>query len=442
MRPGGREGPARRPRRGREWQLPALILVAYAAARLAGGRLPYFVLYLSLLLWAGSWAYTRYVARRITGLVSVDRRRIEVGESIRVKLRLENESFLPIPWAEVEDCTPAHLLASDQPRLATALPLVGSCIVHLTLTARRRGKCPVGPYRVRTGDWLGLFVREVMVESHAQVTIYPRVHPIDDLPVPLAQPFGPVRTQERAFEDPSNPGEIRRYVPGDNPRHIHWRTSARVGTLMIRQYELSATTQLILFPDFGREVHVDGSAAGGGSTADVTAEIAASLASLGVRRRMETGLFCVGQTRFAVGPGKGERVFQEIMEALAQVEPAGDLLLEQVLAAEAGHLGERASLVAITPRLTAHLSDRLLALRARHRVTLILLDAPTFAPEGPQRQQIRAADPALVDLLVRRGVWVYRIPAGADLRRLSAWRVEVGEEVRPWRPLARPPVTS
>lgn len=442
MQPGGHEGGARPLRRAREWRLPAMVLVAFIVARLGGGRLPYFVFYLSLLLWAGAWLYVRHVAGRVTGSVTVDRRSLEVGDEIPVKLRLENESLLPVSWVEVEDDTPAHLLASDRPRLGTTLPWVGTCIVHLTLTARRRGKCRVGPFRVRIRDWLGLFVREVVVASKAPVTIYPRVHPIDELPVPLAQPFGPVRTQERAFEDPSNPADIRRYVPGDNPRHIHWRTSARMGTLMVRQHELNATTQLILFPDFNREANVDACEAGGGSTADTAAEIAASLAALGVRRRMETGLFCVGQTRFAVSPGKGERVFLEIMEALAQVDAAGDVLLEQVLQAEAGHLGERATLVAITPRLTPGLADRLVALRARHRVTLILLDATTFAPPGLARRQIRRSDPALVDLLARRGVWVYVVPAGADLRRLDALRVRVGEGVGPWQPLARPQATS
>lgn len=429
-------------RGGREWRLPALIAVAYLVARLSGGSLPYFVLYLLLLLWAGAWAYTQYASRRIAGSVAVDRRRIEVGEAIQVKLRLENEGWVPVPWVEVEDGTPPHLLAGDRPRLATSLPLVGSHVVQLTLTARRRGQCLVGPYRIRTGDALGLFTRETVLRPDAQITIYPRVHPIEDLPVPLAQPFGPVRTQERAFEDPSNHAEIRRYVPGDNPRHIHWRTSARMGTLMTRQHELNATTQLILLADFHREVHVDGTAAGGHSTAEMAAEIAASLAALGIRCKMETGLLCTGQARFAVGPGRGERAFREIMEALAQVEPAGDVMLEQLLETETGHLAHRATLVIITPRLTPRLCDRLAALRARHRVALILLDAATFAPPGLARRQIGAADPRLIDLLARRGLWVYVVPAGADLRRLADLRVHVGEGVRTWRPRAHPSATS
>src|SRR5690606_39754306 len=60
-----------------------------------------FAFYLLLLLWAGAWLYTQYASRRITGHVAVDRRQVEVGEAIQVKLRLENEGWAPLPWVEI-----------------------------------------------------------------------------------------------------------------------------------------------------------------------------------------------------------------------------------------------------------------------------------------------------------------------------------------------------
>ncbi|MBP2018654.1 uncharacterized protein (DUF58 family) [Symbiobacterium terraclitae] len=432
-------------RRGRhDWRLPLLILVAYVSARVNGGSHNYFLLYATALLWAGSWLMTRYAASQVTCTLAVDRDRIEVGETITAKLRLENEGWVPILWLEVDDDTPPRLLESDRPRLGTTLPLAGCRLVHVNLTARRRGRCHVGPIRIRTGDGLGLFAREIMLRSRQQITIYPRVHPIDDLRIPLAQPFGHVRTPERAFEDPSNHAEIRHYVPGDNPRHIHWRTTARMGTLMTRQYELSATTQLILFLDLNRDVHVDGSASGGGSSAETAVEIAASLAALALRSKMEAGLVCMGQERFAVSPGRGDRTFQEIMEVLAQVEAEGDMLMEQLLEAETAHLGHRATLVVITPRLTQLLADRLLRLRVSHRVMLILLDADTFAggQGAPQQAAPAAAQAHLAELLALRRVTVYRVPCGADLRQLASMRLQVGEGVGAWSPRARPQAIS
>lgn len=430
-------------RRGRhDWRLPLLIAIAYAAARVNGGSLPYFLFYATALLWAGSWVTTRYAASQVTCRLTVDRDRIEVGETITAKLRLENEGWLPILWVEIDDETPPHLLANDQPRLGTTLPLTSGRLVQMKLTALRRGSCHVGPIRVRTGDGLGLFSREITVHSRQQITIYPRVHTIDHLQIPLAQPFGHVRTQERAFEDPSNHAEIRHYVPGDNPRHIHWRTTARMGTLMTRQYELSATTQLILFLDMNHEAHVDGTAAGGGASAETAVEIAASLAAFALRRKMEAGLICMGQERFAVSPSRGERNFREIMEVLAQAEAQGDMLMEQLLEAETAHLGHHATLVVITPRLNQRLADRLLRLCVGHRVMLILLDADTFAGQADAPRASGATQAQLAELLALRRVTVYRVPCGADLRHLDAMRLQVGEGVAGWSPRAHPQAIS
>ena len=49
------------------------------------------------------------------------------------------------------------------------------------------------------GDGFGFFEGEARFESPVALTVYPRIHPIDGLPVPLSQAFGPVRTRVRAL---------------------------------------------------------------------------------------------------------------------------------------------------------------------------------------------------------------------------------------------------
>lgn len=418
----------------RDWRLPVLTIVAYVVARLSGGSLPFFLLYVTALLWAGGWLWLLYASRRIDCIIQVERDRVEVGESLKVRIRLENDGLVPLPWVEVDDETPSHLVASDRPTQATSLTPFGTRVLALTLTARRRGHYHVGPVRVRWGDPLGLFQRERTFHSRSVITIFPRVYAIESLPIPLSQPFGPVRTQEKAFEDPSNHAEIRPYVQGDNPRHIHWKTSARMGTLMTRQYELSATTQLMLFLDLHEAVQVDRTGEGGHSTEETAVELAASLAALGLRRKVETGLVCQGQERFAVGPGRGQRTFTEILEVLARAQANGSMPIAQVLEVETEHLANRSTLVVITPDLNTRLAEQLLRLRKNHRVLLMLLNASSFAAAG--RDQAPAGpDPqtdSLVGLLTLRHIPVYSVPAGADLRLLAEMRYGTGEGVQRW----------
>lgn len=418
----------------RDWRLPALMIAGLVFARMSGGRLPYYLFYVSALLWVSAWFWTRHALRRTDCLIQVEKDRTEVGESVGVRVRLDNDTLLPMPWVEVDEKTPQHLVTTDMPRQATSVPLLGSRVINFKLTARRRGHYQVGPIRVRLGDAMGFFQGEREFKSKISVTVFPRVHPIESLSIPLSQPFGPVRTQERAFEDPSNHAEIRAYVPGDNPRHIHWKTSARLGELMIRQYELNATTQMTIFLDLNQAVQVGRSELDEPSTEEKAVEIAASLASLGLRRKIDTGLVCHGQERFAVSAGRGQRTFNETLEVLARAQATGRVPIEQVLEMETGHLSGRSTLVVITPSLTARLAELLLKLRINHQVMLVLLKAETYGPRlAQQGPAVDDSVQALAGLLTLRKVPIYTVAADADLRLLGEMRITAtGEGVRTW----------
>jgi uncharacterized protein (DUF58 family) len=425
----------------RDWRLPVLVGVALVFARFAGGRLPYFIFYLSAGSLLVAWLWTRHAARRTDCLIEVERDRVEVGQSLRVKVRLDNDTFLPLPWVEVDDETPKHLVQTDMPRQATSVSLWGSRVINFRLTARRRGFYPVGPISITLGDAFGLFEGHRHFHSRATVTVYPRVHHIEALSIPLSQPFGPVRTRERAFEDPSNQAEIRKYRPGDNPSHIHWKTTARMNEFMLREYELNATTQMLLFPDLCEASQVSAREPDGPATEETTVEVAASLAGLALRRKIDVGLVTQAQDRFAVSAGRGQRTFAQILEVLARVEAKGGLFIEQVLERETAYLSGKATLVVITPRLTARLADVLVRLRSNHQVMLVLLQQESFlkAPAEPQAEVAAAADlplgapDSLTALLLLKRVAVYRLAATDDIRRLAELRLKTGSEgVKDW----------
>jgi uncharacterized protein (DUF58 family) len=422
----------------RDWRLAALVGAALVFALLTGGNLPFALFYLLAGILVGGYAWTRFALQRIDSLIQVESTHIEVGGGLLVKVRIDNNTFLPLPWMEIDDGTPQHLVTTDLPRQATAVPLLGSRVVNFRLTARRRGHYAVGPIQVTLGDPFGLFQGIRSFESRGLITVFPRVHRIEGVPVPLSQPFGPVRTRERAFEDPSNQSEIRDYRTGDNPRHIHWKTSARLGELMVRQYELNATTTMVIFPDLCAASSV-------GESAETVIELAASITALGIQRKIDVGLVTYAQERFGVTAVRGQRGFQEILEVLARVEATGIIPIDQVLEREAAHLSGKATLVVITACLTPRLADMLIRLRANHQIMLILLDAESYAPHVVLDPEAAAASEwnplsatTLIGLLLLKRVAVYIVAASDDLRRLADFRLTAGSEgVRAWSQGAR-----
>jgi uncharacterized protein (DUF58 family) len=99
----------------------------------------------------------------------------------------------------------------------------------------RRAVVPVGPALTVRGDPLGLMRREVAWTGVTELFVHPRIVGLDPLSSGLlrdleGQTSNAVSMSDLAFH------ALRDYASGDDRRYIHWRTSARTGQLMVRQF--------------------------------------------------------------------------------------------------------------------------------------------------------------------------------------------------------------
>jgi uncharacterized protein (DUF58 family) len=109
----------------------------------------------------------------------------------------------------------------------------------------RRAVILAGPAVSIRGDQLGLFRRAVRWTDSIELFVHPvttRLHPtaaglVRDLE---GQVTKKITNNDISFH------ALRAYVPGDDVRYVHWRTSARTGQLMVRQFEESRRSQLTI----------------------------------------------------------------------------------------------------------------------------------------------------------------------------------------------------
>ncbi|GGM40246.1 hypothetical protein GCM10012275_09040 [Longimycelium tulufanense] len=109
----------------------------------------------------------------------------------------------------------------------------GSVRMMYALPTGRRGRYVIPPFEVDHTDPLRLLRSGGSCGGHSILYVHPRVHTV----VPMS--FGGPREMEGPTSSSSPQGgvtfhSLRDYHPGDNWRRIHWKSSARVGKLLVR----------------------------------------------------------------------------------------------------------------------------------------------------------------------------------------------------------------
>jgi uncharacterized protein (DUF58 family) len=179
--------------------------------------------------------------------------RIPLGEQAEVRLRVANLSPRPLHLQLVDDIFPPLERVGGRV-LATTLEPASETVVSYTVRADRRGAAELNHLHLRLLGALGLAWRRRRVEIQHRVLVHPSTrelsamrllglrHRLKDVGVRRIR----YRGEAGAFES------LREYAPGDDPRTVDWKATARSTAVMVRQFEAERSQTVMVAIDAGR----------------------------------------------------------------------------------------------------------------------------------------------------------------------------------------------
>ena len=124
------------------------------------------------------------------------------------------------------------------------------------IPTHRRGRIVVGPANSVQGDPFGLAGRETHWTGETEVFVHPRTVRLPGRQIGFVHDLEGHASPNLSSSDMSFHA-LRPYVPGDERRHIHWKSSARIGELMVRQFEESRMSKVLVALDTARQSYID-----------------------------------------------------------------------------------------------------------------------------------------------------------------------------------------
>jgi uncharacterized protein (DUF58 family) len=173
--------------------------------------------------------------------LSLPRNRVVVGQPAGGRIRVTNPSRRRSFGMAVEVPVENGLA----PLAVPGIPAGGVHEAEFGVPTARRGVLSLGPARTVRADPVGMVRRELELTPTTQLFVHPRTVALPSTSLGVVRDLEGTPTRDLTASDVSF-HSLREYVPGDERRHIHWKSTAKTGKYMVRQFEETRRSHLVV----------------------------------------------------------------------------------------------------------------------------------------------------------------------------------------------------
>jgi uncharacterized protein (DUF58 family) len=179
--------------------------------------------------------------------LSVPHSRVVVGDGAIGEVIVANPRPRRVLGASVEVPVGKGVAAVVTPSLRRH----GRFVHEFPLPTAHRGIVEIGPVRTIRADPIGLVRRELIWTESTELFVHPRTIAIPSTSTGFVHDLEGSATRDLTNSDVSFHA-LREYQPGDERRYIHWKSTAKTGTYMVRQFEETRRSHIVIAQSLAR----------------------------------------------------------------------------------------------------------------------------------------------------------------------------------------------
>lgn len=371
-----------------------LTLAALLLALLAGGALVYALLYLAVLTAVLPSFLTWLKLQKLQIGVDFADRSAQVGDTVDLKIRIHNAGHGDLPFVAVK--TSLGRLPGDSSEFVLTVRAGETYILRKSIPCLRRGIYYVEHFEVTTQDPWGIAQFSRSPKGDIGVVIYPRVRQIQELPIDASQFYGSLSAVLPVFEDFSRLNDLRPWRPGDSPKRIHWRATAKADQLVVKSYELRADSRVVLLLDMCRNSYSNDNTS---LLEDAAVETALAVLNSCLQWEIPVNLAVNSADPFHLAFTHSLDM-EVALERFVHLTADGHIPPQELIAALAASQARSGAAIVVTPLLTEQTASALLLASDKLRPVLFLVSL-----EEPNTEQQQ-----LITKLQREHITTFVIP--------------------------------
>ena len=336
----------------------------------------YRFLYVLLLLLALGLFWAWFNLRGMNVQLSRATSRGQVGGFLEGRITLTNRTRWPKSWLEVLEVTDLPDLSQGR---GVALGGREARAWKIETYLSRRGLYHTGQIEITSQDPFGLYRLRRRFLLSQDYTVLPATEPLPDLDPAFANLPNDGRAMRHWDNITTDVASVRHYSPGDSFRRIHWPYTARMNSLMVKEFDMGLTAETWIVLDLDSGVHVGADLDRVNNTEELAVTVAASLITRLDGLSVPVGLAATGYSGFTLRPNSSPEHHGRLMETLAVVSASGTTSLERFIYDLRPSLNRFNTLTVITPSPHIEWVTALDSLRRSGvKISVIMIDPREF----------------------------------------------------------------
>lgn len=214
-----------------------------------GGKIPYMLFYVIVTLPVVSFFFTIIAYTRFRFVESIDKRIAMKGETIVYTLSIHNPDFFLYPFIKVNFYGENTVFFRQfQSKSFSLMPFKKKSFTF-NLVCKYRGYYMIGVKNIEFEDYLGIFKLSYSPSTTKTITVNPRLIVLDNLNIKTNYLSESHSILNNRYEDVTTIADTRKYTYGDSLKRIHWKLSAKVNQLMVKNFEGTSKTNCVIMLD-------------------------------------------------------------------------------------------------------------------------------------------------------------------------------------------------
>lgn len=214
-----------------------------------GGKMPYFLFYIYISALLVPLIHCLIIYKDLSGSVNIPNKSIYVGDKVAISYTVRNSGKITIPYLEIENSISRELTGEEPPKIMTTLNPKDFFTYNEELILKRRGYYPLGEIQLVIKDVFGFYSIKKKVTSETSLLVYPMPTELNSFRITSIEQLGDMLIDDKAFQDKTRVSSIRDFREGDSVKWIHWKLSAKLDELIIKEFDNSADTHVVVFVD-------------------------------------------------------------------------------------------------------------------------------------------------------------------------------------------------